>query len=353
MRDYVIDIVQRHVDQRIRKSGDQNISCRCPFHKGGQESNPSFSVNVELGLFNCFTCHESGTLVGLLKLLGLPPTVIDAELGPIRGQLRDNIKELKLKRKAEFVTRNPYRAPCILSEAFVDAYRWCPQQLTNLGFDIRWLQYMEVGVDRVNRRITYPVRDIYGNLAGFVGGRTDGNQLPKYKVYQGKTVLYDGKVRPSDYGPWFDEEYPNYQFRNHDYLWNYDKVYPRMFFSKEVGTLIIVEGFKACLWLLQHGYRNVVALMGSTISRRQMDLILRLRTNVLLFLDNNEAGQEGTYTIGEKLHKMMPSVHAVNYPPNVSNECQPDDFDAGNLYQVVGSAPMFRNWKRERNHKWV
>jgi len=79
MQDYIIDLVRRYVDDRIRKSGASNVACRCPFHKGGQEARPSFSVNVELGVFNCYTCHESGTIPTLLTMLGLPPETVDRE----------------------------------------------------------------------------------------------------------------------------------------------------------------------------------------------------------------------------------------------------------------------------------
>ena len=76
MRDYILDIVRRYVDDRVKKSGEGQILVRCPFHKGGQEKKPSFSVNVEEGLFHCFTCHESGTIPTLLRMLGIPSHLI-------------------------------------------------------------------------------------------------------------------------------------------------------------------------------------------------------------------------------------------------------------------------------------
>jgi DNA primase len=360
MRDYVIDLVQRYVDSRIRKSGDENITCRCPFHKGGQETKPSFSVNVERGLFHCFTCHASGGLPKLLSMLGLPPHEVDKELGPIRGQIKNRLQHLRIRTQKEdtrwvrpvTLNDNFYKAPQILSESIISAFNWCPAQLIDMGFHQQWLQYLQIGVDRQNQRITYPVRDIYGNLAGFVGGRTNAGQLPKYKVYKGKSIV-DGVVIPGDYGTWFDEEYPGYEFKNHEYLWNFDKVYPSMYFGKEVETLIIVEGFKACIWLLQHGWRNVVALMGDGISERQLELLLRVRANYLLFLDNNEAGQEATQKIGNVLQKAVPMVWAVQYPPEADDECQPDDLDYSHLYQVIGNAPLFRDWKKQRKQRWV
>ena len=347
IQDLVLDIVRRYVDDRPRKSGDANVLCRCPFHKGGQETRPSFSVNIELGVFNCFTCHESGTIPTLLTLLGLPPETVDRECKNIRQSIRANLEARNIRRQKELHTKDPFRAHTVISEAIIAGFRWCPLQLVNAGFQWEWLQYLQVGVDRVKQRITYPVRDIYGNLAGIVGGATMFGQSPKYKVYRGLWKDLDGNIIPSDYGAWFEEEYPSYEFRNHDYLWNYDRVYPRLLFGKETQQLIIVEGFKACIWLLQHGYRNVVALMGSSMSQKQKQLLLRVDAEILLFLDNNSAGREGTLKIGRILQQAVPALRVVNYPQGVEEECQPDWLDYSNLQQSIKAAVPYRFWKKE------
>jgi hypothetical protein len=310
------------------------------------EKSPSFSVNVEMGVFHCFTCHVAGTIPTMLTMLGVPAATVEQEIGPVREAIRQNVENRKIARQAKYQTSNPFRAQNILSEALVGGFNWCPTSLVNLGFDPQWLQFLQVGVDNRNRRITYPVRDIYGNLAGFVGGRTDPSQEPKYLVYKGRRTGFDGSIVHSEYGLWFEEEYPDYDFRNHDYLWNYDKVYPRLFFGKEVETLVIVEGFKACIWSLQCGYRNTVALMGSSMSERQRELLLRVRSNIVLFLDNNEAGWEGTHKIGNTLQKAVPTVWVARYPNGAS---QPDDLDHQSVWSAIGTSIPFRNWKRERN----
>lgn len=345
MRDVVIDIVQRYVDSKIRKAGQGNISTKCPFHT--VKDGTPFSVNVETGLFHCFTCHVAGSLPTMLAMLGVPQATIEAEIGPLRAAIKAAMENRLINQKAKYFTDNPFRAKHILSETMVAAYDWCPIPLVESDFDPTWLKYLQVGVDMRNRRITYPIRDIYGNLAGFVGGRTDKSQNPKYRVYSGEQKAFDGSIIPSDYGPWFDEEYPTYEFRNHDYLWNYDKVYPRLLFGKEPEQLIIVEGFKACMWVLQCGFRNVVALMGSSMSFNQKELLLRVDARIVLFLDNNAAGQEGTYKIGSTLQKAVPTVWVAQYPQGAGENCQPDDLDREIIGPVIMNACPFRNWKKK------
>ena len=36
------------------------LLCRCPFHKGGQERNPSLSMHSTKGHYCCYACGEKG-----------------------------------------------------------------------------------------------------------------------------------------------------------------------------------------------------------------------------------------------------------------------------------------------------
>jgi DNA primase len=319
------------------------MSLRCPFHKGGKESTPSFSVNITNGVWQCFTCKASGSLPKLLRQLGLRSEVIDAELKDIRGELDANRERLKWKKKSEIVNRDPFLATTILPEVLLRPYEFCPTRLTEVGFSAAWLHYMDVGFDRVNNRIIYPIRDVYGNLAGVSGGATIAGQYPKYKVYQGRrTDPQTQRLVGSDFGPWFDELYPEYVFHNHHYLWNFDQIYPRLFFGKGVQTLIIVEGFKACLWLLQNGYPNTVALMGSSMSERQSSLLHRLRVDVVLFLDQDDAGRKGTKKIAQDVRKFQTGVRVAHYP--YAEDCQPDDLTPAEVAASIEGSLMYSHW---------
>jgi len=70
--------------------------------------------------------------------------------------------------------------------------------------------------------------------------------------------------------------------------------------------LIIVEGFFDCMMLHQHGWRKVVALMGSSLSPAQ-EALIRKHTNssshVIVMLDEDEAGQAAREGIAGRLAK--------------------------------------------------
>lgn len=347
MRQQVLNLVERYLG-RGHFSGEENVSVRCPFHKEGKETRPSFSVNVTNGIWQCFTCKVTGSLPKLLRALGVPRHKIDLELKDIRGELEANKRAIEWKKKAKWQLKDPFLAETILPETLLKPYEWCPLNLVNAGFDQQWLHWLDIGFDRINNRVMYPIRDVYGNLAGMSGGTVIAGTYPKYKVYQGRHIdPLSGKEIGSDYGPWFDEMYPDYVFHNHNYLWNYDQVYPRLFFGKDPEPLIIVEGFKACIWLLQHGYQNTVALMGSSMSDHQRNLIHRVAAPIVLFLDNDEAGRDATDEIARVLGKIQPGVTIAQYPAEAD---QPDDLSPEGISAALSGKETYPNWKRRTGH---
>lgn len=355
MRDQVIAVLERHLNLgNYRFSGDSNIKIKCPFHKSGNETNASFSINVDMGLFQCFTCHISGSVKTLLKMLGLDRKTIDSETSGLKDLFDANYAALKHKRQTDCLGADPFRAKLILPETFLTPYEYMPTKLVEGGFWPSTLQYCEVGFDLHNNRITYPIRDLYGNLAGVVGGKSLAHQEPKYLVYSGKrTDRATGRTTPSNFGFWFDEDYQyeGYEFDNHDFLWGFDRVYPRLFFGKEVETLVVVEGYKAAMWCIQSGWTNTVALMGSSLSYRQKQLLLRVRSNrIVFFLDNNDAGRAGTSKIASELHKLMNGVLIARYPSDAHEECQPDDLTPEAVTLAISSAVTYPTWRKESTH---
>jgi DNA primase len=69
----IVRIVGEYV--KLRKTGAQNYTGLCPFHK---EKTGSFSVNATHGYFYCFGCHEKGdvfTFVMKLENISFPDAV--------------------------------------------------------------------------------------------------------------------------------------------------------------------------------------------------------------------------------------------------------------------------------------
>lgn len=84
-------------------------------------------------------------------------------------------------------------------------------------------------------------------------------------------------------------------------------------------AVIVVEGFFDAAKVWQAGHRNVVALMGSSLSDLQAGLLHQHFRSAVLMLDGDAAGQAATETITRRLSQVM-DVEPIHLKPGV----QPD-----------------------------
>lgn len=333
----IMDIVRPYLVS-VKRSGSRNAVACCPFHK---DSKPSFAINTENGLWICYACGQKGNIRSFLRRVGKSEEVIDATVAPIKDDLEYYNRLSKAKESARYTT-DPFLGPYILPEAVLGMFDFMPVGLVNAGFDPVVLREYGVGYDNRQDRIIFPIRDLYGNLVGVSGRATAKGDEPRYKIY--KAGRLDGKSRVAgDYGEGFDAVYPDYDIGKGMYLWNADRVYPEAM-SPKSRSVIIVEGFKACLWMIQNGFDNTVALMGSSASRNQLDLIMRMAGNkIILFLDNDTAGAEGTARLYKVLSLSAPDLAIALYPDWAS---QPDDMKLNALAKAVSGARRWREHVR-------
>ena len=116
------------------------------------------------------------------------------------------------------------------------------------GISLEVQQEFEVGVDPYSGYITIPIRDSLGALVG-VKGRYFGEPDEWHSKYTHIEKCNKGKIL---YGYWQNREY-----------------------IKNSKNLFIVESEKAVQQLATMGYRHSVSTGGKTISRHQIELIVR------------------------------------------------------------------------------
>ncbi|CAG8489931.1 13549_t:CDS:2 [Gigaspora margarita] len=63
----------------------------------------------------------------------------------------------------------------------------------------------------------------------------------------------------------------------------------------------LVEGFFDVISLTKLGVENCLALLGTNLSTEQIKLLKELKKRIILFLDNDQAGQEATINAATKL----------------------------------------------------
>lgn len=327
IHDSVLEIAQKYLT-RIKRTGSENIMAVCPFHlKDGQsETTPSFTMSLTKGLYFCFACQESGNLFTFLRNVGVPRLLLERQFRPLLDQIAAFTPKKPDPLRPGVFDKNP------LPESLLGLFDHCPLGLLEEGFEEELLQKYDVGFDRDHMRITFPLRDLNGNLVG-ISGRTVVDEFPRYKVYD------------KEYERW------GYPFRRTDkriVLWNADRVYPSAFFEPK-ARVVLVEGFKACLRLIQSGIPHTMALLGTHLSYEQQWVLERIGGEVYLMLDNNEWGQIGTARVGTKLSASL-TVKVVEYP---EEKPQPSDLGPTEVHEALTSAKDFYLWVTEERNRWL
>lgn len=304
--------------RKMKRTGSENVMAVCPFHRksdGSEENTPSFSLSLVKGVYFCFSCHERGSLQKFLKLMGVSPFLLET-------QYKYTLEELSKQVLAEINPISPVLdSNEALPESLLGLFQYCPTSLLEEGFTEETLAKFEVGYDKFYNRITYPLRDCTGKLVGISGRATSANG-PRYKVY--------------------DEEYKTWgidpkKLDKRLILWNYDKVYPAAYFTPNYAV-VLVEGFKACMWLDQVGFSNVEALLGSYMSKEQQWMLEHQGAGVYLMLDNDEAGHNGRTFVAKALSKSIP-VRIVEYPAK-----QPTDLSPGQVAEAIEQSIDYTTW---------
>lgn len=298
----------------------------CPFHtKDGQpERRPSFALNIYTGLWFCHSCQSRGNLFSLLKNLGVNRVYIESVYRPLINEATKNMPPAPDPLRPKVYSTDP------IQEGLLGIFDYCPKELLDAGFAEATLQHFGIGFDMDHLRVTYPIRDLVGNLVA-VSGRNIQGAWPKYKIYT------------DEYERWGLPKRLNWD--RGSVLWNAHDVYPRVYFQTTPDFVVVVEGFKACMWVWQAGISNVVALMGDYVTWEHRWMLERMGAPIYLFLDNNEAGQTGTAKGIDSLKGSM-VVKVVEYPDRLQQDegAQPDSCTGEEVVQQIAGALSHYEW---------
>jgi DNA primase len=122
--------------------------------------------------------------------------------------------------------------------------------------------------DRFRHRLMIPIRDRSGKMAGFGARVLNPDDVPKY-LNSPQTGLFD-KSR---------------------LLFGLDVARKEI---REKDQAVIVEGYMGVIGPYQHGYRNIVAQMGTALTEYQLRILKKFTDKFILALDSDAAGQKAT-----------------------------------------------------------
>ena len=323
-KEEVVDLLSNYITFDKHDTPGDNLPAFCPFHKEGKEGRPSLyvyigsqSISRHVGMAFCHTCNKGWTLTGLLKDLKVGPQIVDT--------FKKVLEEQAPKARVDPFRTLDFSVP-ILPEAILGVFEYIPKALVAEGFNPELLKEYDIGFDRDRKRITFALRDHQGNLVG-ISGRTVRGEMPRYKIYRSE----------------FYEISRNYEFKKGRILYGLDKFYPRRMYTSIDMPVILCEGFKACLWCVQSGYTDSVAMLGSFLSREQRTLLQRVTNKVVIFLDNDEAGRRATHQVIEQLYGI--DVWVANYGTN--DPISPDDLTKTQTQLSIETALKPYEWSSQ------
>ncbi len=289
-------LVERYVP--LRPAGKGRWKGLCPFHN---EKTPSFYVDEAKGMFYCFGCKAGGDAFKFVQMiegvdfrealekLAQETGVELPERAPGRKPSKDliEVNRLALAYFQKNLTGSAleYLKGRGLSDETIDTYAlgFAPKSWDGL---LRYLQQhgvspelaLRAGVvaakdgryyDRLRDRVVFPIRDPMGRVVAFTGRAISAGDTPKYLNTPESDV-----------------------FKKTDLLYGYPEARKAI---RENKRAIVVEGLFDVLALAQMGWRETVAVLGSSLSQSQARLLERAEASRLyLAFDADEAGRKAT-----------------------------------------------------------
>jgi DNA primase len=305
----IVKVIESYI--RLRKTGAQNYSGLCPFHK---EKTPSFSVHAVRQFYHCFGCGVSGdvfSFVGKIENVSFPEAVrsVAQKCGiplPKReysspeeaagARLRSRLLDLHEAAAAWFEEqlRSPggalareYLAGRGLSEEGIRKFRigYAPDSFNALRDKLSGMadeatlracglfgsKEQEDGghgrlYDRFRKRVTFPISSESGRVIAFTARALEtGEKAGAKYINSPETPLYTkGQV-----------------------LFNLDKAKPAI---RALEFALLVEGQMDCISVFLAGIQNVIATSGTAFTEQQVAILKRHTSNVIVNFDPDAAG---------------------------------------------------------------
>ena len=332
----IVDIIDERVP--LKKSGANYMAC-CPFHK---EKTPSFSVSLSKQFYHCFSCGAHGSAIGFLmeqQGMSFPDAVqyLADRAGMTVPHEKGHMEapEIRAERKKKQQTLEETLQAC------ADFYRHqlqinppARQYLDGRGLNAEIIGHYGLGYspdgwqplaqvfqpypnnaltecgqvihneeqnryyDRFRHRIMFPIRDQQGRVIGF-GGRVLDDSKPKY-LNSPDTPLFD-KGR---------NLYGLYEARNA---------------VRDVGRILVVEGYMDVVALAQFGIPYAVASLGTSTTGEHIKILMRQSDEIYFCFDGDAAGRKAAWRALENALPQLKdgkSLHFLFLPP----EHDPDSY---------------------------
>lgn len=305
--------------------------CTCPFHN---DSHPSMMINTNKGIAKCFACGSGGNAISFIQkyeteinhnaistveamqkaidIQHLNITIPQNNTVELTEEQKKQKRLSNILKDAITICENNLKYKSIDSKRTLEYLkgRNLSEKVINnfhIGFNLDYnnitnellkkyqlKDLIEVGItketnndyiDIFSKRIMIPIFDQYGNPVGFGARVLDNNTKPKY-INTMATPL----------------------FNKSEILFNYHKAKS---FARDY-EIIILEGYMDVISSNEIGFSNTVGIMGTALTKEQIELIKKLKCEVTLSLDNDDAGKNAMIRVIPDLLKEHLEVNVLD-----------------------------------------
>ena len=317
----IVEVIQKRRQVERRGSG---YMAKCPFHKGGEESNASMKIYEETGTYHCFTCKETGNAISFLMKhdnldfveaveqlasyvgMEIPKTEKFSKTNSLSIDINNKAAEIFYEQLTHDFGKNTinYLKDRGISGETAKFFRLgysnikSPSLYEKLSKEFEQKDLDESGLfgkndngefyDRFKDRLMFPIRNIKGNVIAF-GGRLlqDKEKQAKY-LNSPATKTYNKKY----------ELYGLHEVRQH---------------NKRPESIYVVEGYMDVVGLFEHGIKNAVASSGTAFTQEQLRKILNYTNKVYIVFDGDEAGMKASWRTVENAMMLLREDTRINF----------------------------------------
>ena len=325
------DIVSIISDYIPLKMHGKNYFGICPFH---DDHTPSMSVSKDRQLFKCFVCNKGGNVFTFVKdyenisyieavkrvadKVGIPLDINITKKNTSKYQKEYEIMEYatkifqnNLNSKAGKDAKEYLESRSITEDIIkdfqiglaIDDKTYLYNALVKKNYDLNVLDELGLinkdgltGYDKFQNRIMFPITNLDGAVVGYTGRIFNGEDSAKYINTKETSIYKKGNI-----------------------LFNY---YNAKNYIRDNKYAILVEGNMDAIRVYSSGVKNVLALMGTAITKEQIDILKKLHVPIILMLDNDNAGALATHNIGLEFNKQNIETKVVR----LSGAKDPDEY---------------------------
>jgi len=313
----IVQLIEKYV--KLKQTG-KNFSGLCPFHK---EKTPSFIVSPDIQRYKCFGCGRSGDIFNFVQDIENIDFVEALEkLAKTAGvELKKSSPNTKFKeiKEVNYIATKYYynqllKSPIALSYVLKRGINKEYIKKFALGYAPKYPKLiseikksgnyskkvlLESGLfiekngilkEKFFDRIMFPIRSKRGDVIAFTARQNAGNE-------------YGPKYMNSPETPIFHKSYNLFgQYESRQEIRKQDLV-------------IICEGSTDVISAHQVGIKNIVAPLGTSLTSQQLESLIPLTKNILLFFDSDSAGKAAIVRGFELASKLEMNPFAASPSP--------------------------------------